>query len=256
MKKFLVSTAIMVSLVALAACASGGSSGGEITGKIWVLDSLNGSPLEPGTGITAEFTTDGKVSGSAGCNRYSGQYTVSGSSIQFTAPMASTMMACPEPVMAQENAYFQALAAAKTYAVKGDQLTLSDSGGKAIASYKAQSQDLAGTSWVVIGYNNGKQAVVSVTIGTELTAKFGKDGNLTGNAGCNDYNGPYKVDGNKITIGPLASTMKFCNDPEGVMDQEAQYLAALGTAATYQIEGNRLELRTADGALAADFTRK
>ncbi len=37
------------------------------------------------------------------------------------------------------------------------------------------------------------------------------------------------------------------------MEQESQYLAALGTAATYRIEGERLELRTAEGALAADF---
>ncbi len=40
------------------------------------------------------------------------------------------------------------------------------------------------------------------------------------------------------------------------MDQEAQYLAALETAATYQIEGGVLELRTSDGALAADYTKK
>ena len=256
MKKIVVSMAIMAGLVVLAACATSGSQGGEITGKVWLLDSLNGSPPVSGTVITAEFTKDGKVGGTAGCNAYSGQYKISGSNIQFTSPMASTLMACPQPVMDQENAYFQALSAAKTYAVKGDQLTLSDSGGKAIASYNAQSQDLAGSSWVAIGYNNGKQAVVSVSAGTELTANFGKDGNLTGNAGCNDYNGAYKVDGNKITIGPLASTMKFCNDPEGVMDQEAQYLAALQTASTYRMEGNSMELRTAGGALAADFSRK
>jgi heat shock protein HslJ len=39
------------------------------------------------------------------------------------------------------------------------------------------------------------------------------------------------------------------------MDQEQQYLAALSTAATYRIDGSKLELRTADGALAADFTK-
>jgi heat shock protein HslJ len=50
--------------------------------------------------------------------------------------------------------------------------------------------------------------------------------------------------------------MKMCNDPEGVMDQESQFLAALESAATYKIEGTRLELRTADGALAADFQLK
>ena len=92
--------------------------------------------------------------------------------------------------------------------------------------------------------------------GTTITATFGKDGNLTGNAGCNDYNGPYTISGNQITIGPLASTRKFCNDPAGIMDQETQYLAALETAATYQIEGTTLELRTKDGALAADFSKK
>ena len=40
------------------------------------------------------------------------------------------------------------------------------------------------------------------------------------------------------------------------MDQEAQYLTALESAATYQIEGTVLELRTQDGALAADFSKK
>jgi heat shock protein HslJ len=47
-----------------------------------------------------------------------------------------------------------------------------------------------------------------------------------------------------------------CNDPAGVMDQEAQYLAALQSAATYQIEGNVLQLRTKDDALAAVFNKK
>jgi heat shock protein HslJ len=44
--------------------------------------------------------------------------------------------------------------------------------------------------------------------------------------------------------------------PERVMDPEAQYLAALESAATYQIEGTVLELRTQDGALAVDFSKK
>jgi heat shock protein HslJ len=255
MKNVLFSMALVSSLVFLAACASTGSQGGEITGKVWVLDGLNGKPPVPGALISAEFTADGKVSGTAGCNRYSGSYTVTGSSIQFSTPMASTTMACPQPVMDQETAYFTALAAARSYAVKGDQLTLKDSGGSVLASYKAQAQDLAGTSWEAVGYNNGKQAVVSVMAGTKLTAIFGKDGHVSGSAGCNDYNGSYTVTGDKITIGPLASTRKFCDDPAGVMDQEAQYLAALQSAATYKIEANKLELRTADGALAADFTR-
>ena len=40
------------------------------------------------------------------------------------------------------------------------------------------------------------------------------------------------------------------------MDQEAQFLAALQSAASYQIEGNVLQLRTKDDALAAMFNKK
>jgi heat shock protein HslJ len=166
------------------------------------------------------------------------------------------MMACDAPVMDQEVAYFQALTASNSFSIEGDQLTLKDAEGKELATFTAQSQSLEGSSWQTISYNNGKQAVTSVLIGSELTADFGTDGKLSGSAGCNNYNGGYVVDGEKITIGPLASTMKMCNEPEGVMDQESQFLAAMQSAATYKIEGDRLELRTADGALAADFQRK
>jgi len=259
MKRVMLAVGLCAGLFVLAACDPLGSQqggGGDLTGKMWALSALMGKPLVPGTGITAQFTSDGRVSGSAGCNQYTGTYTVSGNTIQFSSPLASTRMACPQEVMDQENAYLKALGEAKTYTVRDDQLTLADANKTVVATYEAQSQDLAGTSWEAIAYNNGKQAVTSVLAGSTITASYGKDGTLSGNAGCNDYSGPYTATGNQISIGPLTSTRKFCEDPAGVMDQEAQYLAALGTAATFQIEGTVLELRTKDGALAVQYSRK
>lgn len=255
MKKIMIYLVISVPLFALVGCASSPSAGGgDLTGKVWGLSELTGKPLAPGTGITAQFTADGKVSGAAGCNQYSSTYTVSGSNISISSPVAATLMMCEPAVMEQEDAYLKALGEAKTYAVKGDKLTLSSADNTSLAAYQAQSQELAGTSWEAIGYNNGKQAVTSVVAGAAITANFGKDGQLTGNDGCNDYNGPYKVTGNQISIGPLATTRMACD--QALMDQETQYLAALQSAATYAIEGKVLELRTKDGALAADFSRK
>jgi len=259
MNKIIVSLSICAGMMILAACASPVSQpggGGDLTGKVWALTELMGKPPGAGTGISAQFSSDGKVSGSAGCNRYSGTYTVSGNSITISSSMATTMMMCEQPVMDQESAYLKALADAKTFEVKGDILTLAAADKTSLVSYKAQSQDLSGTSWVPTGVNNGKQAVVGLLAGTTLTADFGKDGTLSGNAGCNTYSGAYKVNGDQITIGPLASTMKACSEPAGVMEQEAQYLAALQSAATYQIEGNVMQLRTKDDALAAIFNKK
>jgi heat shock protein HslJ len=254
-KKIILVLGLSALILAVTSCGASQSGSGGLTGKVWALADLMGKPLVAGTNITAEFGSEGKVSGSSGCNQYNGTYTVSGKNITVT-PTASTLMACDQAVMDQENAYLDALGQAKTYAVTGDQLTLAGAAKSGLAVYQAQSQDLAGTSWQVIGYNNGKGAVVSVMAGTTLTAEFGADGNLSGNSGCNTYNGPFTVTPDQIKIGPLATTRMACAEPAGVMEQEALYLAALETAATYKIEGMRLQLRTADGALAADFSKK
>jgi heat shock protein HslJ len=67
---------------------------------------------------------------------------------------------------------------------------------------------------------------------------------------------PNKVTSNQIGIGPLSSTKKACSDPAGVMQQEAQYLAALANAEVFAVDGNALELREVNGTVMAKFTRK
>jgi heat shock protein HslJ len=164
-------------------------------------------------------------------------------------------MACPDPVMEQERAYLEVLGAAATFEIVDDELTLFDPNENALARYQAVSQDLAGTSWEVISYNTGTQAVTSVIIGTEITAEFSEDGTLSGNASCNQYSATYETDGDTISIGPAVMTEIFCSEPEGVMDQESRYLAALETAEIYKVQGLNMEMRTSEGSLVASFKR-
>ncbi len=221
---------------------------------IWSLTALQDEPILPGSAITARFAADGALSGSSGCNRYRASYLVDGSAMTVSAA-AGTLMACPPPLMQLERAYLAALQAAASYELREGVLLLRDQAGASIARFVAEPQGLAGTRWEATGYNNGKQAVVSLIAGTAITAQFGQDDRLTGNTGCNDYTGACGVGAETIAIGPLRTTRKFCQQPEGVMEQERLYLAALQTAATYRIEGGFLELRTADGALAVKFRR-
>ena len=101
----------------------------------------------------------------------------------------------------------------------------------------------------MVNYNNGREAVVGLLEGTEITLNFDET-DLNGNAGCNNYFAGYAVKGKHILIDPPGSTMMFCEAPEGVMAQEAAYLAALESAATFRIEGDQLWLRTAEDAIA------
>jgi heat shock protein HslJ len=228
--------------------------GPTLAGQTWQLAKLGRTDRQH-AGITARFTTGGKVSGFSGCNSYSGTYTTSGSSITVSKKLAVTQKACPKAVMAQETAYVAALIAARTYSIAKGTLTLKGKSGHTLATFGVQSQSLAGTTWTVVDYNNGKQAVVSVMAGTKLSAIFDKTAHVSGSAGCNDYNGPAKATPPKISIGPLASTRKTCGSPSGVMEQESGYLVALQSAATYSIQGSTLEFRTASGAIAVSLSR-
>jgi heat shock protein HslJ len=243
-----------LTFLGLAACAAAGSSL-ELVGNYWILTELNGEAPVADTTISAEFTEEGRVSGSAGCNSYSTTYTEDGDNLTFAENIMTTMMACPEPTMMQETDYLKALGATATYQIEEDLLTFFDADGNEVAVFEALDQSLAGTSWDVLSYNNGMEAVTSVIIDTEISANFGEDGQITGNASCNNYFGPYETDPDEgtISIGPLAMTEMFCADPEGRMDQESQYLAALETAATYKIMGEIMEMRTSEGAIAATF---
>jgi heat shock protein HslJ len=225
-----------------------------LTGPIWQLTRLGPLNRER-SGITARFTADGKVSGFAGCNSYAGAYTASGTAIKVSRRLVATRKACEPRVMRREAAYLAALVAARSYSIDHRTLTLREARGRALLTFAVQPQSLAGTRWEVTGFNNGKQAVVSVMLGTSLTAVFSPDGRVSGLAGCNRYSGPVKVDPPKIAIGPLASTKKSCSSPAGVMEQESEYLASLGSVATYEIRGASLELRSADGALAVTMQR-
>jgi len=79
--------------------------------------------------VTAAFSADGTVSGSGGCNTYNAPYkTPAPGQITFGA-VASTMKACPDPVMQVEQQFFTALGKATNYQIDGNTLTLRDAGG-------------------------------------------------------------------------------------------------------------------------------
>nr|MBP8292015.1 META domain-containing protein [Caldilineaceae bacterium] len=196
---------------------------------------------------------NGQVTGNGGCNGFFASYTIDGAALTVTLG-GLTSMACEDALMAQEQAILAALGKTASYEVADAQVTLLDIEGAVLLTLSAQtSSGLTSVVWRATNYNNGREAVVGMLEDTEITAIFDEEGALSGSAGCNNYVAGYTTDGNQITIGPAASTMMFCAEPEGIMEQEAAYLAALATAATYSINGQVLEMRTADDAMAVRF---
>jgi len=125
---------LLASVVGLTACGTGAS----IEDTIWILESYgekgNLQTALEDTEITIEFkNADSKFGGSGGCNRYFGGYEINKNELIIRPPIGSTMMACPEPIMDQEQAYLKLLETTETFQIQNGKLTISCSGNKVMA---------------------------------------------------------------------------------------------------------------------------
>jgi heat shock protein HslJ len=262
-KIYLTTPLLLMATLLLSACQNTSpASTFPLEETIWLMQSYRNAQGQttqalPGSEASARFSKDGKVFGNASCNQYSGAYQTKGNKITID-PGAMTMMMCPdEGVSAQEQDFIAALKAAASYKIQGEQLILVDKDGNTVLTFTAQKSDaLTSVTWQATAYNNGKQAVVSVLAGSEITAIFSKDGQLSGSAGCNNYNTSYKVDGSSIQIGPAATTRMMCSDPQGVMEQESAYLKALEAAKTFEVVGKRLTIWGEAGERLVEYNAK
>lgn len=115
------------------------------------------------------------------------------------------------------------------------------------APVPAPTTDLPGTEWQLLSY--GPSDTPLTPIGSSaLTLAFKSADELNGFSGCNRYFGQYTVEGEALSISLLGSTEMACAD-EGLMQQESDYLAALGAAQTAQRDGDMLTLTYPGGAL-------
>jgi heat shock protein HslJ len=109
-----------------------------------------------------------------------------------------------------------------------------------------QSDKTLVDSWRLTAYGPVDSATPAVP-DAEAMLSFGADGTLTGNTGCNQIGGKYKVEGDQITFDSIVSTLIACPDLQ--MAQEETILQVLTDTASFKIEGNILTTTNNDMVL-------
>jgi len=231
------------------------------TGQVWAWQSLSGADaIEVATPdrYTVAFGEDGRYGIRADCNTGQGGYTFDGNRLVINSgPM--TRAACPPG--SYGSRFVALLGEVASVTRSGDRLTLTLTDGSSMQFEPLPTsvslggfETLGGSDWEISAYNNGRGGVRTLVAATRMSVAFGENGTVSGSSGCNTFSGTYSADGETIEIGPVVLTENMCAAEE-VMEQEEQFLAALGNAAIYEIRGHRLQLRNADGALQVDLSR-
>lgn len=98
----------------------------------------------------------------------------------------------------------------------------------------------------------GKSGDLKAVIkGTEITAEFiSSEKTIKGFTGCNHYSGDYEIKGDKLTIPEGVEVTEIgCTEPEGIMDQEREYLTLLVAVDSYGIDDDELTIHCGDQVL-------
>lgn len=244
--------ALLLLVLGLAAgCGGGGKDEGSadtlaFAGVPWILSGGVGVPGGESVRPTATFA-NGTVSGSTGCNQYSGPYTLDGDALHI-GRVVSTLIGCPAPRSRVESAFLAKLAKVERWKPDGAELVLLDGGGSELLRFALASPE---GSWEATSIQTGS-ALTSPLPGTRITARLA-GGTISGSAGCNSYHATYTTKGDTFEITRPVATRKLCAEPKGVMQQEAAYLAALPTTTQYLVDADSLALLRADGTFVAAF---
>lgn len=226
------------------------SSQKSLLDTVWLLENF-GNPenpytLEEGTFITAQFSEEGILFGSSGCNRYTTSFEAQDGRMEIKMP-ASTMMACAKG-MEQEVAYLQALEKADSYTITGATLEITYDAGQAVLRYTSQHLPIENVLWTLVNMNGMMDQVgqMPTTALFEPGVEAGM-GTVGGVAMCNNYGGGFTIDQDALKVEALATTRMAC--PEDAMEAESTYLEVLEGAQSYQILGETLTITSEKGFL-------
>lgn len=114
-----------------------------------------------------------------------------------------------------------------------------------------EGDPLVETSWHLTTFGP-TGAETPVVADSTVTLAFSADGTAGGNTGCNSYGGDYTVEGDMLSFGEMVSTLMACAD-ETVMAQELAYLAALQSAARFEVTADNLTIWYDDGNRQLNF---
>lgn len=221
----------------------------KLTNGSWQLVGIGpaGQPSKPiSNTLSLHFMDDGELNGSGGCNYFFGSYVITGTQLTISE-LGSTERACfLQELMAQEGQYLAALGSVTEFAQTDTTLTLRYPTGELVFAHvpPPPARTLENTAWRFNGFLQG-EAVSMIIGGGTITLEL-RDGEVTGNGGCNRYNGAIISRGEgQLTIGPLASTKMACD----ALEAETQFMGALQTVTGWEITDQRLTLQYPGGGL-------
>jgi heat shock protein HslJ len=246
---------------------------GSLGATTWLLDSVDGAAVLTGSDgqpavilfdaadrragreelavldrLAAEARAEGferRLTGSTGCNSFSGRYFVTGRVLSI-GDLTTTTDPCPAELLDQEAVVLDILGASSLRVTRPPgRLELRSDDDSRVLRYRAAAP-LEDEQWILErqdGRRVGPDEVVTLYLAPDDPASTAdiRSGAISGEGPCRPYGGTYRTDGLLVAFGDIAGDDGPCVTPSA----ERRYLRALRRAAFAEVDGG--SLRVLDG---------
>lgn len=177
-----------------------------------ILTKLNGKTITNGSVYITIDEDAKKISGKSGCNTFNLSFEKKGNSCVTTASGMSTMMACDEAQMKLEDEFMKTIQERKfRVKTKDNKVYFRNWWGKTIMEFQIQTPEsilkyISDNHWKLIMLNGEGQDYGHASIRFDL-----KEHRVTGNTGCNNFFGGFKLEPDFISFNQMGVTKKACD---------------------------------------------
>ncbi len=234
---------LMTVLIALTATACLGSDFTDSVEGSWELESgmRNGQPfpIVDSHPITMNLQ-DGEIGGTAACNNYGGQFTISGNAFSIDDGLAVTEMACrPAAVMESEEQFLAALTSVDEVELTNQGLVLSGADTELLFHRlePVPTSDLVDTVWVLDGLVSGDTITSPMAPADPATLQLFQDGTFVGSTGCREISGSYQVAGMEVQFTTWGAEGECSTQ---LQEQDKRVISGLEGGFRVEIERNRM----------------
>lgn len=237
--------------------ATAQDSAGGLGGTSWRLvqfEGGDGTTLKPDdpAKYTIAFGTDGRLSARIDCNRGTSTWKSSAPSQLELGPLALTRAKCP-PESLHDHMVKQ-WPYVRSYVLRDGHLFVSLMADGGIYEFEPLSSETRGASaplenthWKLTRLGDAPVAELPQQRAPYLVLNPSTH-RLTGSGGCNHLGGSYEVQGDRLSLDSLTTTLMAC--AEG-METEKDFLEALREVSGWRIDGQQLELLDESGRTIA-----
>lgn len=193
------------------------------------------------------YDTNNHISGFAGANIYNGFYSNINGEVRFF-DIITTKMSAPQDIMDGENQFLQYLESAKYMTLMRNELIIITSDYEMLKfeeniinteDLKDKKFRLSNTLELFDEFEEFEEIEITISI---------ENNYFIGNSGINNYNIPFEINNNKITIGENGIST-LMSGPEEDMKIEDKYMELLNSAQYISYDNYNLCIKTADNRL-------